>query len=621
MVAPSLTEAFCDEFSTVAPFDRIDRSRLRALAAQAELAYFPVGSIISHAEQDATQMYLIKDGRVGGNGAEADVPEYHKGDVFPVDALLTGQKPTVTLEAIEDSFVYLFPVATFESLRQDSAAFADYCVDRLGHLLVRSQQALHANLALDSRHTALSTLLGQIMSKPVTCLPETPLREALAQMHAARIGSMLVADAAGQACGIYTLQDLLGTVLSGADLDSPISVHMCAPLRSLPPDALAADAAVLMARYRIRHIPVLEQNRLLGMVSERDLYGLQRVSLGSIERQLEQARTPGDFAEAAARIRQLSINLLAQGLAAEPLARLTSTLLDRLTAQLLALHLEPLRRSGIKMAWLVFGSEGRQEQTFATDQDNGIVFIAPEGQSEESVRDRLLPLCREVNEILDRCGISLCKGGIMAMNPACNLSLAQWQARFGAWVDGGDAEDLLAATIYFDFRVIWGDESLGDALHTTLQARIRERPRFLWLLARNALRFEPPLGLIREFVTQKHDGRAVIDLKTAGTVFFIDAARILALAAGVRSVATSERLRQAGELLDLPKKRVDSWINAFQFLQMLRLHLQERQISQGKTPDNLVVPEQLTALERRILHESLAEARWLQRSITQRWPA
>jgi len=358
----------------------------------------------------------------------------------------------------------------------------------------------------------------------------------------------------------------LGSVLAGADLDRPIAEHMCAPLISLPPDALAADAAVLMARRRIRHIPVLEQNRLLGMVSERDLYGLQRVSLGSIERQLAQAHTADDFAEAAARIRQLSINLLAQGLAAEPLARLTSTLWDRLTAQLLAQHLGPLRQRGIQMAWLVFGSEGRQEQTFATDQDNGIVFVAPEGYSAADVGEQLLPVCKVVNEILDHCGISLCQGGIMAMNPACNLSLAQWQARFSAWVDEGDVDRLLAASIYFDFRAIWGDEALADALHATLQARILERPRFLWLLTRNALKHEPPLGWIRDFVTQRHDGQAVIDLKAAGTVFFVDAARILALAAGVRVVATCERLRQAGEVLALPKQRVDSWINAFQFL-------------------------------------------------------
>lgn len=616
MAAESLLQSFCDELAKIPPFDRVAATALRQLAQHAELAYYPANTLVYPASTPAATLYLIKDGRVS-----AGDDEFSRGDVFPLELLLTGDRSDEVHSAVEDSFIYLIPVAAFDALRQQSAPFADYCLDRMGHLLVRSRQALQASLALDERHTALNMTLGQIMSQPVTCAPTTSLQQALQHMQDARVGSMLVTDGDARALGIYTLQDLLRTVLAGVDLSTPMSGHMHAPLVSLPPEALATDAAILMANRRIRHIPVVAQQRLVGMVSERDLYGLQRVSLGSIERQLETASQPDEFAAAMAQIHRLTINLLAQGLAAEPLARLTSTLFDRLTVRLLAQYLAPLAAEGIGLCWVVFGSEGRQEQTLVTDQDNGLIFSVPPGQTADAVRARLLPVCAQINQLLAHCGITLCKGGIMAMNAACCLSLKEWQQRFTDWIDGGEPDSLLAASIFFDFRPLWGDESLSEALDQTLRARIRERPRFLWLMTRNALRHEPPLGLIRDFVTQKHHGESVLDLKAAGTVFFVDAARILALAAGIRPTATSERLRQAGGALGLPAKRVDSWINAFQFLQMLRLRYQESQLAQGQTADNLIHPDQLTDLDRRILREALSEARWLQRQLAQRWPA
>ncbi|MBV1775041.1 CBS domain-containing protein [Burkholderiaceae bacterium DAT-1] len=621
MTALSLIEAFCDEFAHTAPFDHMERATLRQLAEQAELAYFPAGTTVYQAGQAIPYLFLIKEGRVGSRYSDNEIHEYTKGDLFPLGAILTDQSAAATMEALEDTFLYRLPGATVEALRQQSPAFADYCLNRIGHLLLRSRQELQATLSLDSRHAALSTTIGQIMTQPISCAPDTPLLTALQQMQAARIGSILIVDGQGIAHGIYTLQDLLRTVLSQADLNAPISQYMNSPLISLSPDALATDAALSMAQHRIRHIPVIEQGRLLGMVSERDLFGLQRVSLGSIERQLEQADSPETYAVVAEQIRQLGVNLLAQGLAAEPLARLTATLHDRLSARIIEQHLEPLRAQGMQLTWLVFGSEGRQEQTLATDQDNGLIFSCPTGESADVIRTTLLPVCATINHILDRCGIPLCKGNIMAMNPACCLSLDEWENQFASWVDDGTPDSLLAASIYFDFRPIWGDDVLAEALFASMQARIRERPRFLWMLTRNALLHEPPLGLIRDFVTQQHEGHAVIDLKAAGTVFFVDAARIFALAAGIRISATTERLRQAGAILNIAASRIESWIDAFQYLQMLRLRCQQAEIARGEIPGNLVRPDQLTVLDRRVLKEALQEAKRIQRSLNLHWPA
>ena len=73
-------------------------------------------------------------------------------------------------------------------------------------------------------------------------------------------------------------------------------------------------------------------------------------------------------------IRRLTQNLLAQGVGAEPLTRTIASLNDALTRRAIDLVLQRHDLDDIDWCWLALGSEGRGEQTFATDQDNALLF-------------------------------------------------------------------------------------------------------------------------------------------------------------------------------------------------------------------------------------------------------
>ncbi|MFX9665230.1 DUF294 nucleotidyltransferase-like domain-containing protein, partial [Acinetobacter baumannii] len=75
----------------------------------------------------------------------------------------------------------------------------------------------------------------------------------------------------------------------------------------------------------------------------------------------------------------------------------------------------------VRWCWLAFGSEGRMEQTFCTDQDNGLVFDAPPGLAADSVRPALLRVASDINRALAQLGFPLCEGGVMAGQPRCCL--------------------------------------------------------------------------------------------------------------------------------------------------------------------------------------------------------
>jgi CBS domain-containing protein len=277
-------------------------------------------------------------------------------------------------------------------------------------------------------------------------------------------------------------------------------------------------------------------------------------------------------------VRSLARQLLAQGVDAGPLAAMVSALNDALTRRVIELAQARHALTGA-WCWLALGSEGRMEQTFVTDQDNALIVEA--GQA------GFLAFADQVNRDLDACGFPLCKGEIMARNPRWCLTPQEWRRAFDGWIRNTDPEALMRAAIFFDLRALAGDARLAGALREAVLAQAKATPAFLRAMAQAALQARPPLGLLSDFAADE------LDLKLAGTRPIVDAARVLALAAGSPETGTAARLAAAGE-----KDAAD----AFHFIQLLRLR-HER---------NGIRPDALSEIDRRVLKEAFRQAAVLQ---------
>ena len=440
---------------------------------------------------------------------------------------------------------------------------------------------------------------------------DTPTRAALEQMNALRLGCMVVVDGDRRPVGVVTQSDLLPrVVLAGFDLARPIGELMTANPHQLPATASAYDAALEMATHGVRHLLVVTSDGILkGVVSERDLFSLQRISLRQIRAGIDNAADIEALQRASKDIRQLALNLIAQGIGAEQLTQFISALNDALTRRIIVLAREQHDLLGIDFAWFAFGSEGRHEQTLSTDQDNGIVFRVADGYKVDEARQRLLAFARTVNDDLAACGFPLCKGNIMASNPDLCLTLEEWKSRFGDWIREPDPQALLNASIFFDFRVLFGNERFGDQLRAWLNRSVKGNTTFLRMMAGNALSVLPPLGRIRDFVLED-DG--TVDLKKSGARLFVDVARILALRTGVESSSTVQRLRQAGTKIGITAEEMAAIVDGFNFIQLLRLRSQHLETEHDSATDNRINPESLNELDRRILKEAFRQARKLQ---------
>jgi len=465
-----------------------------------------------------------------------------------------------------------------------------------------------------TRPTLHSQLAAMIRRQPVTATPESSLREAVQAMSENRVGSIVVVEPeSGRPLGIFTLRDLLHKVAAkSCDLDQMVMQVMSGTnLLMLNWRATVYQAALVMARHGVHHVIVVDAaGKLKGIVSQEDIYELQSGGGKAISGAIRGARDLDGLIAAAEDIRRLAERTLAEGAAAEALTELISSLNDHLTVRLIELTKQEFDLPDVPWAWLAFGSEGRYEQTLSTDQDNGLVFAAAADQTER-VRQAFLPFAAAVNQRLDACGFPLCKGNVMASNPELCLSVAEWHRRFESWLRSSTPQALLDASIYFDFRPIFGDEALAEELAAWLRQHIPGATLFLRFMAENALRTRPPLGMIRDFnfdVNEKFP--KTLDLKASGARLFVDAARILALAYGVSETATVARLRAVAALGKLGRDDVGALVDGFHFLQQLRLRAQQEGTPMGRA--NRIDPEQLNELDRFVLKEAFKQAKKLQ---------
>ncbi len=618
--ADLLVGASTDFLRNFAPFNDMEAGALAFLAQHAVLAFHARGHNILTPEMGAPRhFYIVQRGKIQARQTgSTTTTEYTslnlgQGECFPIGAISAQRPSTNAYVATEDSFCLQISAEEFLQLMQMSPVFHLFCTQYIAGLLSQSRQQLQTNFSQRAaEQQTMTTPLGQLIKREPVCVSaDTPTRTALEQMKLQQVGCLAVVDEEGRPVGVLTQSDLLPRViLADFDLLRPIGELMTANPHQLASTASAYDAMLEMAARGVRHILVVDAEGLLkGVVSERDLFSLQRVSLRQIRAGIDNAADLGALQRASTDIRQLALKLIAQGIGAEQLTQFISALNDALTRRIIQLALETHELAGVDFGWMAFGSEGRHEQTLSTDQDNGIIWRCPEWEKPAAIRSRLIEFAKDVNASLAACGFPLCKGNIMASNPALCLTLDEWKSRFGAWIREPHPEALLNASIFFDFRVMYGNERLGDQLRAWLNKTVRGNSAFLRMMAANALTVAPPLGRLRDFVVE--DGGS-IDLKKSGARLFVDVARILALRTGVDSSSTAQRLRQASTKMGVSADEVAAIVDGFHFVQLLRLRSQRLDTEHGAPDDNHVNPDSLNELDRNILKEAFRQARKLQ---------
>lgn len=274
--------------------------------------------------------------------------------------------------------------------------------------------------------------------------------------------------------------------------------------------------------------------------------------------------------------------------------------------RLIAARVKELGPPPVPFAWLVFGSDAREERTLLSDQDNGLLHADPAPGDEERVAEYFRRLGLAVCDDLERAGYPRCRGDAMAQNPRWCRSLSGWKELFTAWIREPNPEELLRFNIFFDRRTLGDVRTLADELQAHVAALLRDAPSFYFHLAANALKYRAPLGLFGRIKTDDPTGEeGTIDLKES-MLPIVNFARLYALRFGLRETNTRDRLVELRAAGVLDSEAASELVRAYDVLLDLRLrHQVAIPTAAEESPDNRVAPAALAPRDRAALKEAL----------------
>lgn len=593
--------AIAEFLTNVHPYDSLPPDELARVAGAFSSREFKAGDRIYTIEEPLDGLYVIENGVVEITDGEGNaVSLLGARNSFGERGLSRGGYAATTADAKDDTQVLLLPPAEFRNLIATHPSFERF-FDRTRPTEVRKS---------DLNTSRVSTLMA---SSPITCTPATTAVEAALILREKGISCLGVVEG-DRLVGILTASDLVNRVLAeGKGGDLPVQQIMTANPIHLPPTALGSDVLHVMLERRIGHLPVVENGDFIGIVTQTDLTRFQAVSSGALVHDIVGAQTAQELAEITARIPQLLVQLVAGGNRHEIVTRLITDIADSCTRRLLALAEEKLGPPPVKYLWLACGSQGRQEQTGVSDQDNCLILADDVTEGDYTYFDAL---AKFVSDGLDTCGYFYCPGDMMATNPKWRQPVRVWRDYFKGWIDTPDPMAQMLASVMFDLRAIGGDESLFDGLQQETLELAAGNSIFVAHMIANSLKHTPPLGLLRGIATiRSGEHKNQLDMKHNGVVPVVDLGRVYALQGKLAEVNTRARLEAADHARVVSHTGAHSLLDAYDLIAQMRLEHQAAQIKAGEKPDNYLAPAGLSDFERSHMRDAFVVVRTMQSAL------
>ena len=455
------------------------------------------------------------------------------------------------------------------------------------------------------------------LTAPITGQPSDSIQSVAATMAAHRISSLPLVDQ-GRLVGIVTDRDLRSQVLAvGLDPNTPVEAIMSRSPKTVSVEALVDDAMLLMMQSQIHHLPV--------MGSGDRLVGL--ISAGDLLRTQapHPLRLARDMARADSQARLAELSKLGPQVLASMVRQGSEvTEVGRVASMLtdtITQRLLVLAEQALgpaPMGWCWVAFGSQARMEQGLISDQDNGLIL-EAEPDPAAADYFKAFATQVCDGLNACGYVYCNGGVMAMGQ-WRMSLAQWRQTFSGWMRQPDPQSIMNCSIFFDQRAIGGDAQLLEALQQDILHHAQDATIFLRFLAAEAMRHTPALGVFNRFVQEgKGEEDSGINLKKRGVLPIVDLARVRALEGAITATHTEMRLQHAGEQGVMNPQDADDLIHALRFIGNVRLKHQVKRLDDGLTPNHLVDPDELSRLHQRYLRSAFGIVRRAHQALGSRY--
>lgn len=606
-----------DFLASHAPFDQLPEETLEHLPRRLSVRYFRRGTPFPPENADPSCVYLLRRGAVELRDAQGElVGKLAEGDLCDMPCRGASDTRQFRGNTSEDTLVYALPCTELEQLRAGHPAFAEHFDQSISS---RLRKALDIMVDAPAAGTGLMTVqIGSMLNRdPIVATPETSIREAARIMSEHRVSSLLLMEG-DRLAGMITDRDLRSRCVAvGFSTDRPVRDIMTEKLQTAQVDTLGFQALITMTRLNVHHLPVLDGERVVGLISTTDLTRFQSANAVYLVGDIHRASSIETLVQISSKIPELQVHLVNGGATANHVGQAISAVTDAITRRLIDLAEADLGSPPVAYAWLVGGSQARREQSSHSDQDNALL-IADHAKADDDAY--FAALAKFVNDGLDACGFVYCPGDVMASNPKWRQPLRIWHKYFTNWILKPEPRALMFSNVFFDLRPVYDPDNLFDELQERVLERSQANRIFIAYMVANALKYRPPLGFFRNIVLiQGGENDHTFDIKHKGVVPIVDLARIYALSAGIAETNTIERLSAAAEQGALSKDGSANLIDAVEFVGTLRMRHQANQLSHGQKADNFVSPDELSPLERGHLKDAFLLVNTMQESLGQRY--
>ena len=476
-----------------------------------------------------------------------------------------------------------------------------------GYIIVTKEVSQQKQIKKEAEHLTqeLQTSL-MLMNQPVKhlikeilkCPADKSIHDAAALMSR-KNRKVLLIHQDNAIIGIINDSDLKKRVLAeNLNPERPVIEIMTSPVITIQENALLYEVLLLFKDKNISHLAIKnEDDNISGIISYEDIISLQQNSVSYLIKEIEAAENIEQLFKIHNRVPVLVNALVESGDKTQNITRIITSVSDAIVHRIISLAIEDLGDPPCEFAFMVMGSEGRMEQTLSTDQDNAIVFDDQDSENHEKVITYFLKLGQRVCGSLNEVGYKYCEGQIMAQNPKWTQEITKWKEYFDEWINTSDPQSILDASIFFDFRCVYGKSSLIEDLRKHVNKSLDNKSVFFYQMAQSVVKYKPPVSLFGKIIDKNHSGDQVnLDIKKVmlPITSFI---RLYSLHNRINETNSLSRIKQLHALEVINKSMYDELVLSYNYLMNLRFRFQAAAILEGNAPDNIIDINNLTHIE------------------------
>ncbi|MHB1148235.1 MAG: DUF294 nucleotidyltransferase-like domain-containing protein [Lutibacter sp.] len=584
----TISERIFDFLNNFPPFNLIPNATLSEISQNVEIQYFEKDQIIfSQNDHPHEHFYIINQGSVRLYRFIED--EKHmldicdEGDLFGLRPLIMKENYVMGASANEETILYGIPIELFHDIilnypKVSQFLIASFATNTREPFSEKHKGKLFANVsAIQKIEYGFSEIQAANYNKnPITCSPDTTIQTACIIMTKKLINSIIITENEIP-IGIITDKDIKTKIGTGLyKITNKVSDIMTKPVVTFPQNISVAEAQIMILKHRVSHLCITKdgtnKSGLVGILTQQDLILTQGNSPSLLTKEIKNAKDSETLKHIRAKASDLTKGYLDQEIPIYFVTKVISEINTAITKKAIKMSISEIgKQPPVSFSWLALGSQGRKEQLLMTDQDNALVFenVAPANYN--AVKNYFLELSEKVTEKLNIVGFDYCPANIMASNPKWCISLEEWEQQFKEWITDPIPEKILLSIIFFDFELIYGDETLYNKMAKSVFKTIEKNQIFLSFLGKVTLDNPPPLGFFKQFlVEQDGENKDSFDIKSRAIRPLVDAARILSLHHNLRVNNTIARYEKLMEIEPQNRDLFESCANAFKILLQFR---------------------------------------------------